>query len=263
MGKRLDLTTRGFGGEPGVPDVADLASWIASHRGTVADLTSFLLDQSLAPQVEARITSPCAGGKFMKNRLCESLSAVQDNNVTEEIGVRTELLTEDAAGIVVQKRGAWCALPAPHALGITDRYYNDTDEWSEAIAGVYRTVMRAMRDTGVVGHVLICDKVDESEIQALARQNVFFFHPEPDRSTLEILMEYQTKVAVPKDRVAMVFDLAGEYDVRHLIIIDPDTPVVKLALSHLDPDQVVAGGYCRENCNEYWENLVNDSSFVF
>jgi hypothetical protein len=28
------------------------------------------------------------------------------------------------------------------------------------------------------------------------------------------------------------------------------------ALEHLDPDQISLGGYCREDCAEYWKALV-------
>jgi len=261
MAKRQDLATRGFGGEPGIPEVAELASWIALHRGSSADLTSFLLDASLAPQVEARITHPCAGGMFMQNRFLESLSGVKDTQVIEEIGVRIDPFSEDAARVVVQNRNAWCALPAPDVLGITDRYYKDKDEWTEAISGVYRTVLREMRDAGVSGHVLICDSVDNEVVRMLARRNVFFFHLEPDRTSLEILLEFQKKVAVTNDQVAKVIDLAGEYDIRQIIILEPDSSAITLALSHLEPDQVIGGGYCIGNGMEYWKNLVKNSFF--
>ena len=64
MDKRLKLKTRGFGAETGVPDVVELAAWVADHRGCPADLISYQLDRSLAPQIAAGITIPCAGGKF-------------------------------------------------------------------------------------------------------------------------------------------------------------------------------------------------------
>jgi hypothetical protein len=54
MVKRLNLATRAFGAEPGIPGVADLAAWIAEHRGTTADIITYQLDRSLAP-----------GGNFM------------------------------------------------------------------------------------------------------------------------------------------------------------------------------------------------------
>jgi len=45
MAKRFRLNTRGFGSEPKVPDVAALAAWIAEHKGRVADILTYLIDQ--------------------------------------------------------------------------------------------------------------------------------------------------------------------------------------------------------------------------
>jgi len=58
MVKRLKLATRAFGAEPGMPEVIDLAAWIAANRGTAADIITYLLDQSLEPQVSAGIMAP-------------------------------------------------------------------------------------------------------------------------------------------------------------------------------------------------------------
>jgi hypothetical protein len=262
MAKRLKLATRAFGAEPGVPDVAALAEWIAEHRGMNADITTYRLDRSLALQLEAGIMTPCAGGKFYADRIRQSISGIIDNKAVGELHVDTPAIIEDAAGIVVQKKGAWCAIPAPHVLGIEDTYYDDEDEWSAALCDSYRTIMRAMRDTGVAGHVLIADRMDRAELASLAFQKVFFFAPAPGRDDLAILMDYQQQVAVAKDRLQEVFDLMNEYPVMKIFIVDPDPAAIRLALSHLDPDQVVAGGYCREGCGKYWKDLVSSAEYI-
>ena len=82
-------------------------------------------------------------------------------------------------------------------------------------------------------------------------------HPETDRENLACLMEHQNQVAVGKDQLKTVFDLTNEYTLRKIFIIDPDPASIRLALTHLDPDQVVAGGYCTENAGEYWKDLVS------
>ena len=87
MKKRLNLATRAFGAEPGDPDGAVLAAWIASHRGITADLITYLLDQSLAPQISAGIDFPCAGGKFYKKRIIESITGVEEGKTTGEISL--------------------------------------------------------------------------------------------------------------------------------------------------------------------------------
>jgi hypothetical protein len=262
MVKRHNLATRAFGAEPGLPDVAGLAAWIAEHRGTVADVVTYRIDQSLAPQLDAGIMTPCAGGKFYGDRIRQCIAGIHDNKASGEIHVDTPAIIEDAAGIVVQKKGAWSAMPAPHLLAITDEYYEDPAEWSDAICDVYCIIMRGMRDTGVAGHVLIADRIDNAELSALAGQKVFFFQPGPDRESLARLMERQQQIAIGKDWLKTVFELMNEYTVRKIFIIDPDPASVKRALSHLDPDQVVAGGYCLKECGEYWKDLVSSAEYV-
>jgi hypothetical protein len=262
MAKQHKLTTRAFGAEPGKPDIARLSAWIAEHRGTMADLTTFQLFQSLAPQLSAGIGHPCAGGKFCADRIRSSLLGVVGTRATDEIAVHTEALCEDAAGIVVQKRTSWCALPAPHVLGLTDGYYYDDEEWSYALTGAYSTLMRAMRDIGIAGHVLIGDTAHEMEISELADRNVFFFQPDANRENLEVIMEHQRQIAIRPKQLEMVFDLTNEYDLRKIIIVDADADAVTRALLHLDPDQVSVGGYCTDVCVEYWNKLIETAVYT-
>jgi hypothetical protein len=260
MVKRLKLPTRGLGAETGLPDVAELAAWVADHRGCSADLISYRLDRSLDPQLAAGITIPCAGGRFYADRIRSCLSGMQDTVVREEIDIQTTALIEDVAAVVARKTGCWCALPAPHGLGLRDVYYNNEDDWLDALFGAYRTLMRAMRDAGIAGHVLICERADEQEIATLARQNVFFFLPAPNRMDLATLMEHQRQIAAGRKQLATVFDLANEYELHHLIIMNPDAEAIRHALSHLDPDHVSAGGYCTGDGDAYWRTLV-DAAF--
>ena len=257
MAKLHKLTTRAFGAEPGIPDVVKLTEWIAEHRGTMADLTTYQLYQSLAPQLASGIGHPCAGGKFCADRIRASFLGVVGTRATDEIAVQTDALVEDAAGIVVQKRNSWCALPAPHVLGLIDDYYHDDEEWSDALTGAYGSLMRAMRDIGIAGHVLIGDKVEEMEIVALSWQKVFFFQPDADKKSLECLMERQRQIAVRPKQLETVFTLTDEYDLRKIFIVDADAAAITLALTHLDPDQVNVGGYCTDESGEYWKNLVD------
>ncbi|NMB78507.1 MAG: hypothetical protein GYA23_05370 [Methanomicrobiales archaeon] len=256
MAKRHVLPTRAFGAEPGTPDVSTLAAWIAEHKGRLADIMTWRVDQSLAPQAEASITMPCAGGTFYRDRILSCLQGVTGRKATGELHVDTPDIIEDAAGIVVRKKGAWCAMPAPHALGIRDEYYEDELEWNDAICSAYRTIMRAMRDTGVVGHVLITDSLVPAELASLAGKNVFYFHPSPDTRSLEQLLDRQWQVAVPADRLSRLFALKEEYTIRKVFIIDADAAAISLARQHLDPDQIVCGGYNSRNEEDYWKDLV-------
>lgn len=256
MAKRFRLNTRGFGGEPAVPDVKTLAVWVGKHKGRTADILTYRLDQSLAPQIDAGIVKPCAGGRFYAERILASLAGVANGRATGEIHAETCTMIEDAAGIVVQKKGAWCAVPAPHALGIQDDYYDDGMEWNAAICGAYRTVFRDMRDTGVDGHVVICDQIVDAELVGLNHVKVFFFEPEPDTASLARLLERQHQVAVPKDSLRTLLSLTDEYTVQKLFLIDPDPQAIALARTHLDPDQIVAGGYCTDDSEDYWKKIV-------
>ncbi len=262
MKKRLKLATRAFGAEPAMPDIAALTAWIEENRGTAADIITYLLDQSLAPQVTAGILAPCAGGIFYKNRVMECLLGVEDGKATDEIYLDYQAILEDAAKIVVQKKGAWCCVPAPHLLSITDTYYYDESEWNDAITGTYRALMRSMRDVGISGHVLICNSLLEPEIISLSQQNVFFFQPKPDRAGLARLLEHQSQLAVDRNLLSTVLDLTNEYDIRKIIIIDPDQESISKALSCLDPDRVSAGGYCTDRCENYWKNLVDTAVYT-
>jgi len=264
MPKIVPLATRALGAEPGEPDLAALSGWVADHRGTAADLHAYRLDVSLAPELAAGIMFPCAGGLFCCERIRESLIGLNTGRDTavEEIHVDASALIEDATLLAAQKREVWCALPAPHSLGITDTYYGDDDEWCDAITAAYRTIMRAMRDAGIGGHVLICDTVDEQEVSLLAGKKVLFYAPASDHNDLVPLMEYQREIAVSTMMLGKAIDLANEYEVHRWIIMDPDREGIRLALSHFDPDQVMAGGYCSDNCDTYWKKLVNHAVYV-
>jgi len=261
MKKRHSLATRAFGAEPVRPDIAVLAEWITANRGTAADIITYLLDQSLAPQVSAGVTIPCSGGRFYKNRIMASLLGVREGKATDEIGLDFRSVSEDAAQLIIHKKRAWFAMPAPHLLGITDMFYHDEAEWHDAIAGMYRTIMRSMRDAGISGHVLICDALSEPEITALSHPKVFFFQPEPDRAGLFCLLEHQQELAVSRKTLDIVLDLTSEYDIRKVIIMDPDEDSISRALSCLDPDHISIGGYCRDRCETYWKNLVETAVY--
>jgi hypothetical protein len=263
MVKRHTLATRAFGAEPGQPDMAGLAAWIAEHRGRTADLMTWRLDRSLAPQLEAGIQDTCAGGKFYADRILASLCGIENRICTGELHVESADIIEDAAGIVVQKKGAWCAMPAPHLLKLKDDYYEDQFEWSDAVNKSYRSIMRSMRDIGVAGHVLICDTMDEAELLALGQQKVSFFQPDPNLKDLACLLERQRQVAIKKEDLPKLFSLAEEYSIRKVFIIDPDAAAIASVLAHhMDPDQVAAGGYCVDKDESYWKDLVKAAEYI-
>jgi hypothetical protein len=70
-------------------------------------------------------------------------------------------------------------------------------------------------------------------------------------------MEHQHQIAVGRDHIDTVLDLSSEYDLRKIIVVDPDHESIERAFACLDPDQVSAGGYCTASCEDYWKNLVD------
>jgi hypothetical protein len=103
--------------------------------------------------------------------------------------------------------------------------------------------------------------MNEAETALLSRENVFFYPTAPDKESLRILIEHQRRVAAGKKMLETVFDLANEYDLHQLIVMDPDDEAIRLALSYLDPDQVTVGGYCTDTCDTYWGNLVDTAVY--
>jgi len=263
MPKIVPLPTRALGAEPGIPDRAALAGWIAERRGKAADLHTYRFDISLVPELAAGITYPCAGGLFLRERICGSLTGLNParDTVTGDLHADTGFLTQDARLLVAERKEVWCALPAPLTLGVTDRYYGDNDEWCEAITSAYRTLMRAMRDEGIGGHVLICNRVDEQEISRLVGKKVFFFVPEPGQPDLALLMEYQRQAAIRPALLDTAMNLANQYEVHRWIVVDPDEEGIRRVLLQADPDQVMAGGYCTAGCETYWHDLVQGAVF--
>jgi hypothetical protein len=262
--KKRQLPTRAFGAEPDVPDVPALSGWVAKRRetGGESDITTYLLEEALAPQLDAGIIVPCSGGKFYKSRLLASFAGIEEGVIRGETELSDSAIVADSVELVLRKKGVWCALPAPHLLSLTDEYYGDEEEAEGAVADLYRGAMRAMRDAGIAGHVLICERAEGAELEALSRRNVLFFHPAPEQSDLEVLLEHQRRIAVNGEQLQIVLDLSGEYDLRQIIIVDADSGSIALALSHLDPDQVVIGGYCTSSCDTYWKDLSESAHYM-
>jgi hypothetical protein len=121
--------------------------------------------------------------------------------------------------------------------------------------------MREMRDSGADGHVLICDHLCDEELEELSGKKILFYLSDPDREGLERLLEHQRTIAVPCTTLELVIDLKEEYPVDNLILTDPSTSGLEKSLEHWEADQIKAGGYCRESCNDYWKKIVTAAVF--
>jgi hypothetical protein len=69
-------------------------------------------------------------------------------------------------------------------------------------------------------------------------------------------MERQSRVAIHKEHLPLLFSLTDEYDLSRLYLLDPDPASIASALAHLEADQLVASGYCTGNDDSYWEELA-------
>jgi len=262
MGKRLSFPIRSFGSDSLLSDPSLLQAWVAERRGREGDLTSFLLEQGIHPQMNAEITYPCAGGSFYSGRWREAIEGVEDGIMTGELGGRMGDVVRDAKDLTRIRKGLFLTIPGPHMLGLHDRYYQDPEEAGEALFSVYRALLREQRDAGIHGHVLLCDTVLRAELEALARQKVFFFSPVMNRKSLSLLLEYQQIVALTPPLLPLLSDLMGEYEVHRIVLIDPEEQDLRQALQVRDPDQIICGGYCKDSCEEYWKNLVKKAEIL-
>ncbi len=196
---------------------------------------------------------PCAGGRIYRARILETFIGLEEGTLTREPAVDTALVEEDARWGAAEKKGLWFSIPAPHLLGIRDGYFHDREEFCEGICTSYRQVMRAMRDSGAGGHVILGDEVHEGELEHLAGPRTFFFYPDIADEDLPAILEAQNTVAVPGTLLAAALDRTDEYDLRSLFILDGKQEDILTAAEYLDPDQFSLGGYCREDCREYLE----------
>jgi hypothetical protein len=254
MAKIRKVPVRSFGSETSEPTVPELAEWIKERKGVAGDLTTYFLEESLSPQ--EGVDLPCPGGRIYRARILETLLGLKEETLTREPAVDTTLVEEDARWGAARKKRLWFSVPAPHLLGIRDEFYHDREEFCEGICTCYKQVMRAMRDSGAGGHVLLGDEVHEDELEHLAGPRTFLFYPELGEGDLPAILEVQNSVAVPGSLLSTALGLLDEYDLRSVFILDGKQEDFLAAVEYLDPEQISFGGYCREDCAEYWKGLV-------
>jgi hypothetical protein len=262
MKKIIKFRTRSLGSEPDTqPDPGAIGQWIHTRRGTGGDLVLFHLQHLLGFQRDAGISSMCAGGLFYQNRLLECLKGIGDGKISGELDCDPGHVKADIQELVRPQEELWVAMPAPRQLGLKDIYYGDAEEAHRALIFQYKRLMREMRDSGAAGHVLLYNNPDQEEFEVFSGKKVFFFSPGPDREGLELLLEHQNTIAISEPCLDLLIDMIEEYPVRHLVILDPTTGSLTKALRHWDHEYISLGGYCRDNHREYWNGIVENSSY--
>lgn len=262
MGKRVSFPTRSFGSDAPVPEPGALAEWVGAHRGRSGDLITYQLEEGLQHQLDAGVSYPCAGGRFYRDRLLDSLIGVEGTVMTGEMGWDAVPLVHDIDDLNTMGKNLWLSVPSPLDLGLTDQYFHDPEEAIHSLFSAYRGVMRAMRDGGITGHVLLNEKPSGEELEALAGRNVIFFSKDQKKESLALLLEHQSAIAVRPSALGLIGDLMNEYEVLKIILIDAEKEDIRKALELKDPDSLFCGGYCHDSCGQYWKSIVENASIV-
>ncbi|MHC1626527.1 MAG: hypothetical protein ACXQTG_05240 [Methanoculleaceae archaeon] len=257
MVRKKKISVRSFGAEPPSPDVEDLAGWIRTRIGREGDIVTYLLEESLCGQDE--LDRPCAGGLFYKRRVLSSVIGIEGEVLVEEPDLQLDDIRRDARNLLEFRRGTWLALPAPSHLGLKDGYFDDEEEFCAAISGLYRRLTREMRDAGVSGHILHCNRPGEIELEELAGRRILFFTHETDEEVIEEILGYQDDLVIPPEDLKNALRWSDEFDIRSITILDPDESDLQWAVSEFDPEMIAAGGYCMENCKDYWRKITGNA----
>ncbi len=253
MARKVKVPVRSLGSEVKDPVIESLAVWVATHRGLEADLITYKLDQSCRSQQV--VEYPAAGGCFYRDRILTSLEGVQGNELREEPSVLPSLLLEDGVYLAMHRKGIWGSLPGPDLLGVRDAYFHDRDEFKATLCRCYQEILRIQRDAGLGGHILLTRDLQEEELEHLAGLKTFVHLFEPNAMSLRTLLEYQRDVAIPPANLPLITGLMEEYEVRRLILLDPTEEDLIAALQFFDRDMLMGGGYCMQECAEYWNSL--------
>ena len=257
MAKARRVPVRSFGSEVEDPAVGELADWVRERRGSSADLTTYLIERSLS--VQKGVDIPCAGGLCYGDRWLSSLPGIRDRALVHDLDPVTTDVERDSLQVVAARKGAWVGIPAPHRLEIRDEYFHDPEEACASLCGAYRDLMRAMRDRGIGGHVILAGTADPCELEILAGSRAYYMVRDPTVDDLELILEYQPRIALPARLLPEVSRLQDEYRVRSISLLDATPEDLMAASELLDPGRVETGGYCTGECGEYWDRLVDRS----
>jgi hypothetical protein len=263
MKKTIKFQTVSLGSVlPAEPDMNALKEWIGERHHKGGDILLFHLLHLVRIQKVAGVDTLGAGGVFYRDRISGCLNGIRDGVIVGELDIDPHPVLSDMKELLNAGYRFRMALPAPHELGLEDRYYGDAEEAETAMVSQYRHILREMRDAGVTGHILIYNEPAALELESMAGRKVFFFNPVHKRSDLELLLEYQDTVAVSPEGLDLVIDLTGEYKVRNLILVDASGESVARALRHWEPEHIAVGGFYPGRPDGYWENLVSGSTYT-
>lgn len=248
MAKKIRLKTISLGSEPDQPDMDELTCFIRSMKGQDADLTTYYLIRSLKKQLEAGISSPAGGGLFMQPRFEDALTYS-----SEGCYVHTSGFEADARMMIKTASQAKSVLPSP---GLLSGAPSPEDEEAFAeFCDSYSQVLRSMRDQKITGHILHSKEISPIESELLSSRKTIFVIPEGSVDVQSELLEVQSTLALTSSRIQILDDLVDQYDIKMLILVDPDEDGLKGALKHFDTDRIQVGGYGRPENDQYWKHI--------
>lgn len=259
MARKVRIPVRSLGEEAETPSPGMVASWIRSRIGAEGDLITCRLELSLRHQKGIEV--PCVGGEFYGERWLHAIEGIEEGRLVNEPGTRPEALLMDASALAPGRKQLWWAIPSPSTAGIEDRYFHDHEEFLSSIGDSYLRLMRATRDAGVFGHVILCRPCQAEEMELFSGRRRFLHACDASEEDLCTVLELQQEIAIPKELILPLSRLLGEYTVRRVLILDPDAEALSLALEHFDLAQLITAGYCQRECGKYWESL-SSRSFV-
>jgi hypothetical protein len=253
MKKRQIFPLWSFGAEVSDPELKDLSDWVRGRRIFPCDLVTYKLEHSLAKQAD--VDMPCYGGLDYRMRIVSSLEGVTGGFLRGEPALDFGMLLQDAKSALKMNRQVRVCLPSPLSLGIEDGYYGDFDDFTGALAMLYRKMIRELRDAGIKKCVIIGDQFSSIELEELVSGKTFFFSPPSTSAVLCAILEVQDAVAVPALRLVHLLELLNEYDINSAALIDAGPRDFEMALRAFDPEHLLAGGYSTENKDDYWTDL--------
>jgi hypothetical protein len=166
-------------------------------------------------------------------------------------------------------------LPAPHTFAGNGEANDEESLYS--LCDNYKTLLRTMRDAGAYSHILNASCADEIVFEKLAKKRVFIFlSPDASKSDIECLLEYQHRIALYD--CSLLEPLFDQYTLSSVILMDPSTKDLFLALELLDEEQITVGGYQvlekagtadvetyfnAQSEAEYWSTIVKKAGGMF
>ncbi|MBN2733972.1 MAG: hypothetical protein JXQ82_03825 [Methanomicrobiaceae archaeon] len=255
MKKRQNLILKSFGaGDLKNPDPLLLAEWIGGQKKVCCDLISYKIESQVKAQKNVADVS-CSGGIFYRHRIFESLLGIKSGFLIDEPFFESEYIKLDAERVRKISRDTWFSFPPPSGMHIEDNYYKNRSDFIGGMCSVFKKIMREQRDLGIKKHILVADFYDKTELDELSSERVFFFSPKGGSKVLESILEYQNRIAVFPEKLAVVFKILDEYEIKNIAVIDGSPEDFESCLNYFDPEDIFAGGFCNFCEENYWVKL--------